>query len=70
MVPVLCVGGDVCGLKWSEEASLKKLDLTWVFKDELDLNWLQVWEEAYLSRRKKMNRSKREYQACEAPRAV
>ena len=30
-------------LKCAEEATLKKLDLTWV-KDELDLNWLQVWE--------------------------
>lgn len=51
--------GDICGLKWSREASLKKLDLTWVFKDGLDLSELRVWEEAALSGRKKIAEAKR-----------
>ena len=56
--------GAISGLKCSEEAFLK-LDLTWVFKNELDLNYLQAWEEASLKERK-VSRSKWEYQACEA----
>lgn len=63
-------GGDICGLKWPGEVSLKNLDLTWVFKDGLDLNWLRVWKETALSGKKKMSRSKRGYQECEAPWAV
>lgn len=55
------LGGDICGLKWSGEISLKNLDLTWVFEDRLNLNWLLVWEEAALSGKKKMSRSKRDY---------
>lgn len=68
-VPVFCMWGwwDIFGLKWSGEASLKKSDLTWVFKDGLDLNESQAWEEVALSGRKKMSRSKKEYQVCEAP---
>lgn len=40
------------------------------FKDKLDLNWLQVLEEASLSGRGKTSISKWEYLACEAPWAV
>lgn len=32
-----CVLGEKSRLKWLGEASLKKLDLIWVFKDGLDL---------------------------------
>lgn len=58
--------GAISGLKCSEEASLK-LDLTWVLKNKLDLNYLHAWEEAFLKERKKASRSKWEYQACAAP---
>lgn len=54
-----CVLGEKSRLKWSGEASLKKLDLIWIFKDRLDLNWLWVRKEAALSGRKKMSKSKR-----------
>lgn len=50
--------GAISGLTCSEEASLK---------NELDLNYLQAWEEASLKERKKASRSKWEYQACAAP---
>lgn len=51
-VSVLCVLGDNCGLKWSGEASSKKLNPIYFFRDGLDLNGLWVWEEAALSERK------------------
>lgn len=49
----VCVDGEICGLQWSEEASFKKLDLSCIFKDGLDLNGLLFWEEAALSGKKK-----------------
>lgn len=65
----VCVDGEICGLQWSEEASLKKLDLSCIFKDGLDLNGLLFWEEAALSGKKKV-RTKKNYQAYEAPWAL
>lgn len=57
LVVVYVCWGAISGLKCSEEASLK-LDLTWVLKNELGLNYLHAWEEASLKERKKASRSK------------